>query len=135
MSQNKLETYQSRLRQYQRREHMTIWVGAGLAGLIAITTGDAFNEAPAWLKALEVTFILTSGLLLASARVKFEWEATLIERKIKDGVVGETDFLPQEMKEWPQEAEECWLASLSFLSWAGVTMLGCFWWPVFAGSS
>ena len=131
MSQNNLESYKSRLRQYERREHMVIWVGAGLAGLVALATGDAFDSAaPALLKAIEVTLVIIGGAFLALARVKFEWAATLIKRKIEDGEVQGTDTLTEE---WPRDAEDCWNASLSCVILAGITMAVCFWWPVIAG--
>jgi hypothetical protein len=130
MSRNSPETYKSRLRQYERREQMTIWVGAGLAGLIAITAGDAFDHAPAWLKAIEITLLVIGGAFFALARVKFEWEATQLKRNIQDKTVAEDDALPQELTEWPKEAEECWSISITLVLLAGLTMIVCFWWPV-----
>ena len=124
-------TYKKRLRQYERRVEMTVWVGAGLAGLLAITTGDAFDgTAPAWLKAVEITLIIIGGTVFGLARVKFEWAATLIRRKLDDEQVRERDELsPEEMK-WPRGAERYWNASLLVLIIAGLGMALCFWWPV-----
>ena len=126
------ETYKTRLRQYKRREQMVIWVGAGLAGLVALCTGDAFNNAPAWLKAIEVTTIIIGGAFFALARVKFEWAATVIERKIHDGV-SETEALKEEDVKWPADAEDCWDASRFCVLLGGLIMAVCFWWPVFGG--
>lgn len=123
------DTHNIRLGKYKRRAHMVIWVGAGLGGLVALCTGDAFDRAPTWLKAVEVTSVILSGSFLALARVKFEWAATSIERSIEgDENVKNAPF----QEEWPQDAEECWSASLSCLLLAGVTMVACFWWPVFS---
>jgi hypothetical protein len=114
------DTHNIRLAKYKRRAHMIVWVGAGLAGLLALCTGDAFDNAPAWLKAVEVTLIILSGSFLALARVKFEWAATLIERSIEsDENVKNTPY----QEEWPQDAEECWSASLSCRGYHGCLLL------------
>ena len=127
------DTYKTRLRKYKRREQMVIWVGAGLAGLIALCAGDAFDNAPLWLKALEVTVILIGGAFIALTRVKFEWAATVIERKLEDGSITADDLVPEDDK-WSPDAEECWSASLFCVLCGGVIMAVCFWWPVFAGA-
>lgn len=127
-------TYRKRKAQYDRRVSMILWVGAGLAGLVAITTGDAFDaSAPAWLKALEISLIIVCASFFARARVKFEWEATRIQRRIEDEKIkaDEDPTLPADMQEWPRVAEECWDLSISTLTIAGLVMALCFWWPVF----
>lgn len=83
--QDNAETVRSRLRQYERRERMILWVGAGLVGLIALIPDgvcDPSNIATALLRAMAVTAIVVAGGSLAYARVNFEWQATLIERRI-----------------------------------------------------
>jgi purine-cytosine permease-like protein len=124
-------TYRKRLRQYERRVSMTVWVGAGLAGLLAITTGSAFNSAaPTWLKALEITIIIIGGVFFGLARVKFEWAATQIKRKLADREVKGDAELSQEDGKWPRAAEVSWNFSLISLPIAGLGMALCFWWPV-----
>jgi hypothetical protein len=126
---NAPETYRSRLRQYKRREHVTIWVGAGFAAFIALLATKIFETtgAPAWIIALLITTILLGGFLVACARVKFEWAATQIERRIEDNEVAPTDALPDER--WPDDAERCWMGSLSCALLAGALALICVWWP------
>jgi len=126
--QTQPETYKSRLRQYQRRGDMIIWVGAGLAGLIGLANTSTFNTAPGFLRALEVTAIVIGAAFFGSARVKFEWEATLIRRKIQDGA-NATSNLPAE-NPWPKDAEASWNSAFFCLLAAGLIMLVCFWWQV-----
>jgi ABC-type phosphate/phosphonate transport system permease subunit len=127
-------TYRKRQRQYERRVDMLTWVGATLAGLIAISTSSAFDSAaPAWLKAVEITLILVCAGFFGRARVNFEWEATRIKRKIEDGEATAEATLAPDMMAWPSEAEESWTLSLSTLIIAGFVMALCFWWPVISG--
>jgi hypothetical protein len=80
------ETYGARLRQYKRREQMAIWVAAGIAGLISLLALGGIPESKIIFKHILVTVIIVAGGTLALARVKFEWCATQIERKIKDNL-------------------------------------------------
>src|SRR3954447_16563340 len=125
------DTYKDRLRQYKRRESLTIWVGAGLAGFIALLTGDVLvnilRDAPPWLSALLVTSIVAGGSALGLARVKFEWAATTIQRKVADRTVSTGDSIPSD-DEWPKSAEGWWMASLWCLVVAGVLMIIGVWW-------
>jgi hypothetical protein len=124
-----LETYDQRLRQYKRRGEMIIWVGAGFVALIGLANTGTFNNAPGLLKALEVTAIVIGAAFLSSARVKFEWEATLIKRGIKDRTITGATPLPAE-KKWPKDAEDCWTSGFFCILAAGSIMLVCFWWQV-----
>jgi hypothetical protein len=81
------DTVRDRLREYKRREGMIVWVGAGLAGLIALIAlgvGDTSDEIPALFRAIAATAVVVSGAALSYARVNFEWYATVIKRKIED---------------------------------------------------
>lgn len=132
------ETVRSRLRQYERRERMILWVGAGLVGLIALVAGDVggtFDEVPALLRAIVLTAIVAAGASLAYARVNFEWAATLIKRKIEDREVEDTDELsklPEEMQGWPNCAERAWDAALIAIVISGVAFLVSVWWSPIA---
>lgn len=130
-------THRGRKKQYELRVNRILWVGAGLAGLVAMATGDAFDSAaPPWLKATEITLIIVCAAFLAQARVKFEWEVTKIERSLEDAKVAAADADPPlstKMMAWPGDAEDCWSLSLSTLIVAGLVMALCFWWPVVFG--
>ncbi len=129
MQTSKAETYDTRQRQYTRRGDMIIWVGAGLVALIGLANTGTFNTAPGLLKALEVTAIVIGGTFLGFARVKFEWQATLIKRGIEDKKFNGTDQIPEDMK-WPEDAEDCFTSGLFCILAAGLIMLVCFWWQV-----
>jgi ABC-type uncharacterized transport system permease subunit len=129
MQTSQVETYDIRQRQYTRRGDMIIWVGAGLAALIGLANTGTFNTAPGLLKALDATAIVIGGAFLGSARVKFEWQATLIKRGLEDQKFAGTDPIPKEMK-WPKDAEDCWTSGMFCVLAAGVIMLVCFWWQV-----
>src|SRR5829696_5371535 len=102
--QDDAETVRSRLRQYERRERMILWVGAGLVGLIALVADgvcDPSDIATDFLRAVAVTAIVVAGGSLAYARLNFEWQATLLKRKIEDREVEGSDELgklPQELR-------------------------------------
>lgn len=125
------ETYNVRLRKYQRRERMSIWVGAGYAGLIALMTTKIFEQAnaPYWLTAALVTLVVLGGGALGRARVGFEWVATQIERDIEDQVIQKGDTLPNGYQ-WPAQAELFWTVTLVFIFIAAIAMLATVWWPV-----
>src|SRR5687768_10993381 len=80
--------------QYQRREHLTTWTGAGLLGLIAFSAGDVakdiLDDAPTLLTAILVTCLTLGGAALALARVGYEWAGTSIRRHV-DTSATETD--------------------------------------------
>jgi hypothetical protein len=127
------ETIRSRLRQYERRERMILWVGAGLVGLIALVAGGVGGSsegANAILRAIAITAIVVAGGSLAYARVNFEWEATLIKRKIDDDQIEDGDLLdklPEERQGWPSHAELAWDVGLKAIIVAAVAFLGSVW--------
>ena len=62
---------------------------------------------------MAVTAIVVAGGSLAYARVNFEWQATLIERKVEDREVDGSDELgklPEEMRGWANSASACAIA-------------------------
>jgi len=127
MNTTNKETYGTRLRQYKRREQMAIWVAAGIAGLIALLASGAIPESKMLFKHLLITVIVVAGGTLAMARVKFEWCATQIQRKIDDNSIKDTDDLP-ESEHWPAWAEFNWLISLLAISAGGLLILVAIWW-------
>ena len=123
------DTYRSRLRKYQRRERMTIWIGAAYAALIALMTTKSFDQSnsPAALNALLVTLIVGGGLCLGRARIGFEWLATQIERQLEDGEAKPTDAFPVNDL-WPTGIDRYWLISLYLIALAALSMLVSVWW-------
>jgi hypothetical protein len=129
-----MDTYKTRLRQYERRERLTTWFGAGYLTVTALLTTKVFELAnpPALLTATLITFIVFGGGCLGYARVGFEWAGTLLRRKIEDATVTENDPLSPEDNEWPNRAERFWKTSILCLAAAGLVALFCAWWPVLA---
>ena len=114
-SLSEADTFGGRLRQYKRREHMIVWVGAGLVALITVFASVEFtrgSSAPALVARLVPTLVLVGGASLALARVRFEWAATQLKRLIEDGKYRLEDQLPEEHRSWPCCAEFCWLIEL-----------------------
>ena len=126
MSTDNKETYRTRLRQYKRREQLAIWVAAGIAGLIALLALGAIPESKMIFKRLVITVIVVAGGTFAMARVKFEWCATQIQRKIDDNLIKDTDDLP-ESERWPALAEFSWLISLWAIFAGGLLILVAIW--------
>lgn len=122
------ETVRSRLRKYKRREAMTVWVGAGFAGFIAILGLDVVASAPLWIQRIAVTLIILGALALAMARVGFEWKATIIKRHLEDGKVTETDTYPSDSA-WPGKEERFWTLALLSIILTGLVCLLAVWWP------
>ena len=132
------ETVRTRIRQYERRERMILWVGAGLVGLIALVAGGVGGSSevvPAGLRALVITAIVVAGGSLAYARVNFEWQATLLKRKIEDGEAQATDELsklPRELQDWPNYPERAWSAALLAIIISSTFFLVNVWWTAIA---
>lgn len=120
------KSYKGRLRQYQRRERMILWVGAGLAGLIGLLTSDLSADAPKELNAIVATLIILGVGALATARVRFEWFGTQLERAIEDGT-NPDDGLPTELRPWPDVAEVAWVTGLLSVPAAGLVYLAAVW--------
>jgi hypothetical protein len=122
-------TYQERLRQYERRERMILWVGAGLVGLIGLVTTNLSAGAPKALSAATVSLIILGGGALATARIRFEWQATLLRRAIEDG----TDpgkRLMCTLQPWPNFAEIAWMIGLVCVPVAGLVYAAAVWWAI-----
>lgn len=122
------ETYRLRLAQYQRRERMSIWVGAGLGGLIVLSSGFmAFQQPPRLLVALTVTLLVLAGGAVAFTRVGFEWRATVIQRMIDSNEVRADDALKAVDKPWPAGRDAVWQASLLLIVAASASLLLSVW--------
>jgi hypothetical protein len=122
---------------------MTVWIGAGLVGLIALSAGDLASsvmaDVPSLLTALLMTSLVLAGGCLALARVGFEWAATEISRRLNAGTapastgpaakqIASADALPSELEGWPRFAEAMWRAALLLTVVAALSYLVAAWW-------
>ena len=107
---------------------MAIWVGAGIAGLVAFIGARALEGAPPIFAQLIFTFAIVAGLTAAYSRAQFEWKATVLERKVnadpavKDAPLADVD------QPWPSLPEFCWTACLWLIILPWVIMLIGIWW-------
>lgn len=108
---------------------MILWVGAGLAGLIGLVTSNLSTGAPKALSAVAASLIILGGGALATARIKFEWAATQLDRAIQDGA-GASDRLPDEYQPWPNTGEVAWVIGLMCVPVAGLVYAAAVWWTV-----
>jgi hypothetical protein len=120
-------TFGKRLRQYQWRLSMILWVGAGLAALIGLLASGLADGAPKWLVAAAATLIILGGGALAIARIKFDWAATQLSRAIDDGTPTGTQ-LPAEFMGWPAVGEVAWLTGLLCVPVAALVYGAAVWW-------
>jgi hypothetical protein len=108
---------------------MILWVGAGLAGLIGLVTTNLSAGAPKALSAATVSLIILGGAALATARIRFEWQATLLRRAIEDGTdPGKT--LSCTLQPWPNFGEFAWLIGLVCVPVAGLVYAAAVWWAI-----
>ena len=118
-------TNAARKKQYEERARRTLWIGAGLLGLIALVAGDmsaqVITRAPAAIVAVIPTLLVLAGGALAYARVGFEWAAHQLPTEAANA-----DAAPQ--KGWPEFAEFMYLAALLLVASAAVVYLVAFWW-------
>ena len=114
---------------------MTIWVGAGLGGLIVLAAGDIAEivgggAVPPVVTAVILTLIVVSAGTLALARVGFEWAATELERELHGQPTKERQKLPQQHQDWPLQPELMWRCSFYSIILAAVGFLVGVWWSV-----
>jgi hypothetical protein len=124
---NAEQTYAKRLRQYQWRLSMILWVGAGLIALIGLLASNVADGAPKALVAIAATLIILGGGALATARIQFDWAATVLSRAIDDGTAG-TTILSGTEEPWPDVGEVAWMAGLVCVPVAAIVYLVAVWW-------
>lgn len=83
---------------------MSVWVAGGLGGALLMVGAGALDSAPDWLSNVFFTLLVVSAVCLAVTRVGFEWQATLLKRKIDEGTLDDGDELPPGHQEWPKKA-------------------------------
>lgn len=121
-----METYKERAAMYERRAQMATWLGASLAGFVALMAAGAVPEEPSFLLAGVSSLIALAALCAGFARVGFEWEATLIRRDAPN----ETALLKplkEEDQTWPR-CERWWMAFLVFYWLSGLAFFVSVWW-------
>lgn len=127
-------TYETRVEAYQRREQMTIWVAAGIVALIAFVGARALDDAPRVFTKVVFLLAAVAGGLLAWARVGFEWQATILKRKMRDKDIPGNEVLADEDNEWPWIPDLCWKLCFAviLLAWAfmlrGILAYPAGWW-------
>jgi hypothetical protein len=107
---------------------MTIWVGAGFAGLLGVLSLDVVEAGPRLLQRLALTLIVIGAGSLARARVGFEWAATILERYVEDRKAAPGDPYPY-ADTWPREHERFWTVALWCMIITAVLVLLAAWWP------
>lgn len=126
------QTYLSRIRQYDRREAMILWVGAGLGGLVILVTSSLDSGAPKVFDGLVALLVIISGGSLAMARVEFEWASTKLKRDMSDKAIPPTATLAQTDRPWPKQSEFCWNLGRRAAATAAIVYLVAVWYVVFA---
>ena|SRR5215208_2355960 len=144
MSENEPEQFDTqsigaRLRLYERRSRTTIWIGAGLAGLIVLITSDVGNsilkDGPSGFRSIILTLLLISGGALALARANYEYAASRVKnRQWARLLPGEDDVddlkttkLPDSLKA-PKKSEFMYQLSIFAIIAAALTFLLAVWW-------
>jgi hypothetical protein len=143
MSENEPEQYNkqsigAQLRLYERRSHTTIWIGAGLAGLIVLITssiGDKILEdSPPGFRNIILTLFLISGGALALARANYEYAAARVKNRQWAGLLPADDDvklkktnLPDNLKA-PKKAAFMYVFSIYAIIGAALTFLVAVWW-------
>ena len=119
------DTNAERKAQYEERARRTLWIGAGLLGVIALVAGDlsaqVITNAPAILVALIPTLLVLAGGALGYARSGFEWAA----HQLPDD---DANANSKPAEDWPAFAELMYLSALSLVATAAVIYLVAFWW-------
>ena len=127
------DSYTERLSRQQHRNRLVVAVGVALtAFVVALAAGDSANgiydEAPGWIRAAVFTAVAAAGAGLALEYIRYEEQATLIERAIaKDPRVQAARIGDR----WPLQADVFWKGALVCISIAPLLFLGAAWWVAF----
>jgi hypothetical protein len=85
--------------------------------------------------AILVTLIVVGGGSLARARAGFEWQGTLIERRINRNEIDPNATIPVGAEPWPRRPEAFWTVSLWAVLLSGAALVGGVWWWATAARS
>lgn len=120
-------TFGERISQYDRRVHMCTWLGASLAGYIALVVGNVIPENPIFFKPIIVSLLLIAATSAAFTLVGFEWSATILRRKLEKNNFEDDSPLPQELLAWPA-SERWWGLFLWSYFLSGAFLFIALWW-------
>jgi hypothetical protein len=124
-------TYAAGQRGFAQRRAMTVWVGAGLAVLLALAVGDLstaiLSAAPRVLTGIVLTFLLVSGALLAQVRNELEWGVLRIETALTADETLRDRPLSNELESQRNTIDCLWQFALGCLLIAAATYLGAVW--------
>jgi hypothetical protein len=114
---------------------MTIWVGAGLGGLVVLISGELPPTAGGGsVRPILIAAALTAALIcvgcLAMARVGFEWAATQLKRLLEADQSADGKTLTGDDWNWPALPEFMWRASLILFIAASTAFLVAIWWSI-----
>lgn len=126
------DSVNARLSFYERRVHTTVWIGAGLAGLIVLVASgvgaDLLKAAPPIFQSVIITLILVSGGAVALARANYEYAAARIKNRQHMGILrADRGKLPDELKA-PKKSEVMYRLSLYAIFFAALTFIVPLWW-------
>lgn len=120
------DTYRERLEKYERRVQMSTWMGASLAGFIALIAAGTVPKQPDFLLATLATLLAGAAFCAAFSRVGFEWEATRITREKK--TAEELDALLTDDDAPTPGCERWWRSFLWLYYISGLMFLAAVWW-------
>lgn len=111
-----------RLIQYERRERIILWLGGGLAAIVALFTAIEFtreSELPVEILPVVPVAVVFGGACLGKSRIDFEWAAETLRREIEDGTLKKGDDLAGDALKWPVVGELFYLLELYVTVGAG----------------
>jgi hypothetical protein len=105
------------------------WLAGAAVGLIALAAGDLgaslFDDGPGWLSAATLTLTVLAGACAGTARVQFQWAATVLQRRIDERVAEPTAPVPK--GSWPRAADVTFTLAFAFTVLAGLAFLSLLW--------
>lgn len=128
-------TVRRRCTVYEHRKETSTWIGASIAGVIAVIAAGGLESAPPIFKHLALTLSVFAAGLLGLARAQFSWSLAILEYNIDyygldkcelDSLI-EWSRLPREATVWPVHTEQLWLTSIRLIFLAGLTLIGGLW--------
>jgi hypothetical protein len=124
-------TYAARLDDYRIFSTRAAWLAGAVVGLIALAAGDLgahlFDKGPAWLAAAVLSCIVLAGAFAGTARVQFQWKATILERRIEEGAIDRESRLTDDAESWPRAADRVFNLAFAFTILAGCGFVVLLW--------
>jgi hypothetical protein len=127
--QERRPTYASRLDDLRIFSTRAAWLAGGVVGLIALSAGDLgaefFKKGPDWLGGVTLTLIVLAGGFAGTARVQFQWQATVLARRIDEGAVDGRSTVPR--GSWPRAADRTFKLAFLFTILGGCSFVTHLW--------